>query len=87
VVTVVSGGKRLLCTGDAVLDPIQVSRPEWFAAFDLRPEQAVTTRRKLLAGAADEDMLPHGAHFPWPGLGHVVCQDHGFRWEPIHQTT
>jgi glyoxylase-like metal-dependent hydrolase (beta-lactamase superfamily II) len=59
--------------GDAVLHPIQVSRPEWYAAFDLRPEQAaVTTRRKLLARAADEDMLLHGAHFPWRGLGHVV---------------
>jgi glyoxylase-like metal-dependent hydrolase (beta-lactamase superfamily II) len=87
VVTVISDGERLLWSGDAVLHPIQVSRPEWYAAFDLRPEQAVTTRRKLLARAADEDMLLHGAHFPWPGLGHVVRQDQGFRWEPIHQTT
>jgi glyoxylase-like metal-dependent hydrolase (beta-lactamase superfamily II) len=86
VVTVVSDGERLLWTGDAVLHPIQVGRPEWYAAFDLLPEQAVTTRRELLARAADEDMLLHGAHFPWPGLGHVIRQDQGFRWEPIHQT-
>ena len=87
VITVMSDGEQLVWTGDAVIHPIQVSRPEWYAAFDLRPEQAVSTRRKLLARAADEDMLLHGAHFPWPGLGHVVRQDQGFRWEPIQQTT
>ena len=83
----ISDDERLLWSGNAVLHPIQVSRPEWYAAVDLRPEQAVTTRRKLLTRGADEDMLLHGAHFPWPGLGHVIRQDQGFRWEPIHQTT
>lgn len=83
VVTVISNGEKLLWTGDAVIHPIQISRPDWYAASDLRPDQAVATRRSLLARAADEQMLLHGAHFPWPGLGRAVPQDQGFRWVPI----
>ena len=83
VVTAVSDNERLLWAGDAMLHPIHISRPDWYAAFDLRPDEAVTTRRGLLARAADEKMLVHGAHFPWPGLGRVIRKDQGFLWEPI----
>jgi glyoxylase-like metal-dependent hydrolase (beta-lactamase superfamily II) len=83
VVTVASEGQRLLWCGDAVLHPVSVSHPEWYGAVDLRPEQAIATRRQLLAWAADEGMLLHGAHFPWPGLGRVGREDAGFGWEPI----
>ena len=44
-----------------------------------------TTRRHLLAWAAEEDMLLHGAHFPWPGLGRVHREETGFHWDPIDQ--
>jgi glyoxylase-like metal-dependent hydrolase (beta-lactamase superfamily II) len=83
VVTVASEGQRLLWSGDTFLHPVHISHPEWYAAFDLRPEQAITMRRQLLAWAADEDMLLHAAHLPWPGLGRVRRADAGFRWEPI----
>jgi glyoxylase-like metal-dependent hydrolase (beta-lactamase superfamily II) len=83
VVTIESEAERLLWSGDALLHPVNVSHPEWYAAFDLRPAQAITTRQRLLAWAADQDMLLHGAHFPWPGLGRVSRQGQGFRWEPV----
>jgi glyoxylase-like metal-dependent hydrolase (beta-lactamase superfamily II) len=83
VVTVMSDNQRLVWAGDAMLHPVQVSRPDWCAAFDLRPDQAVATRRELLTRAADEEMLLHGAHFPWPGLGRIIRKDQGFVWEPI----
>jgi glyoxylase-like metal-dependent hydrolase (beta-lactamase superfamily II) len=83
VVEVTSRGEQLMWTGDALLHPVTVSHPEWYGLVDLRPEQAVATRLLLLARAADQDMLVHAAHFPWPGLGHVRRQNSGFRWEPI----
>jgi glyoxylase-like metal-dependent hydrolase (beta-lactamase superfamily II) len=83
VVAVASEGQRLLWSGDTFLHPVHISHPEWYAAVDLRPEQAIATRRQLLAWAADEGMLLHAAHFPWPGLGRVRRVDTGFRWEPI----
>ena len=85
VVGVASEGDRLLWAGDALLHPVSVSHPEWYAAVDLRPEQAIATRRHLLAWAAEEDMLLHGAHFPWPGLGRVHREETGFHWDPIDQ--
>ena len=84
VVEVTSRGERLMWTGDALLRLVTVSHPEWYALVDLRPEQAVATRLRLLARAADQDMLVHAAHFPWPGLGRVRRQGSGFRWEPIN---
>jgi glyoxylase-like metal-dependent hydrolase (beta-lactamase superfamily II) len=83
VVAVASEGEQLLWTGDAMLHPVAMTRPEWYAAVDVAPDQAVATRRKLLADAADQGMLLHGAHFPWPGLGHIVSADTAFRWQPI----
>jgi len=83
VVAVASEGQQLLWSGDAFLHPVNISHPEWYAAFDWRPEQAIATRHRLLARAADEGMLLHAAHFPWPGLGRVRRTDAGFRWEPI----
>jgi glyoxylase-like metal-dependent hydrolase (beta-lactamase superfamily II) len=83
VVSVGSNGERLLWTGDMVVHPLTVTHPEWFAAVDLEPAQAVATRRKFLAQAADQNMLLHAAHFPWPGLGHVIRTDTAFRWQPI----
>jgi glyoxylase-like metal-dependent hydrolase (beta-lactamase superfamily II) len=83
VVAVASEGEQLLWIGDAVVHPVTIGHPDWCAAPDVLPEQAIATRRKLLAWAADENLLFHGAHFPWPGLGHVIRQDSGFRWQPI----
>jgi glyoxylase-like metal-dependent hydrolase (beta-lactamase superfamily II) len=83
VVAVESETQQLLWTRDALLHPLNISHPEWHSAVDLRPQQVVATRRHLLAWAADEDMLLHGAHFPWPGLGRVQHEGIGFRWKPI----
>jgi glyoxylase-like metal-dependent hydrolase (beta-lactamase superfamily II) len=85
VVAVASDGERLLWSGDALLHPMNVHHPEWCAAFDLQPDQAIATRGRLLSWAADEDLLLHGAHFPWPGLGRVRRADAGFRWQSLDQ--
>jgi glyoxylase-like metal-dependent hydrolase (beta-lactamase superfamily II) len=83
VLAVTSGGEQLLWCGDALIHPLNVGHPEWCAAFDLRPEQAIATRNRLLGWAADEKMLLHGAHFPWPGLGRVARSGQNFSWDPI----
>jgi glyoxylase-like metal-dependent hydrolase (beta-lactamase superfamily II) len=82
-VLVSSGSDQLLWSGDAILHPFHVCRPEWYSTFDLDPDKAVAIRRALLARAADEGMLLHGSHFPWPGLGHVARQNDRFLWEPV----
>jgi glyoxylase-like metal-dependent hydrolase (beta-lactamase superfamily II) len=78
-----SDGEALMSTGDAVADPfVSVERPDWQFLTDWDAETAVTTRRALLAQAADERMRVFGFHMPWPGFGHVARQGDAFRWIP-----
>ena len=78
-----SGGEQLLCISDAALHPLHLEQPEWCAAVDFAPEQVVTTRHRLLNWAAAEKALVLAFHFPFPGLGHVVQKEEGWRWQPI----
>jgi glyoxylase-like metal-dependent hydrolase (beta-lactamase superfamily II) len=78
-----SKGEQLLCISDVVLHPIHLEQPEWCATVDFAPEQVVTTRRRLLSRAAVEKALVIAFHFPFPGLGHVVQEGKGWRWQPV----
>ncbi len=83
VVFVESEGQRLLCTSDAILHPVHVEKPQWYAAVDTSPRQSVTTRQKLLASAEADKMLMLAFHFPFPGLGRIDSRKSGFRWQPL----
>jgi len=81
-----SGDEQLLCISDAVLHPIQLEQPEWYAAVDFAPEQVVSTRRGLLNRAVAEKALVLVFHFPFPGLGYVVTKGEGWLWQPTKTT-
>jgi glyoxylase-like metal-dependent hydrolase (beta-lactamase superfamily II) len=82
--SVASEGERLLHVSDAALHPLQLEHPEWTPAFDLLPEQASTSKRRIFDLAAEEDALVFAHHFsPFPNLGHVHDQEQGWRWQPI----
>ncbi len=82
-----SGGEQLLVVSDAAIHPIHVEQPDWYAAVDFAPEQAVTTRRQLLNRATSEKALVHAFHFPFPGLGHLVQKGEGWLWQPMEMTS
>jgi glyoxylase-like metal-dependent hydrolase (beta-lactamase superfamily II) len=77
-----SGGERLLSVGDTFYDRLQLSHPGWWTPFDLDPERSVLSRRNLLAWAADENLLVHAYHMPFPGLGWVKRHADAFDWSP-----
>jgi glyoxylase-like metal-dependent hydrolase (beta-lactamase superfamily II) len=78
-----SEGRRLLCIGDAAAHPIHLEHPDWYMAFDAAPEEALVTRRRLLARSAAEDSLVFGPHFPFPGIGHVIDRGGYWQWQPM----
>lgn len=78
-----SKGKRLLCISDALLHPIHVEHPDWYAVVDFAPKRVITTRHRLLNLAETEKTLMFAFHFPFPGLGHVVKKRERWRWQPI----
>jgi glyoxylase-like metal-dependent hydrolase (beta-lactamase superfamily II) len=63
-----SAGARVLLCGDAIHTPVQIVEPHWASAFCVDPVEAVRTRLKLLATAADDGLLLVPAHF----RGHPV---------------
>lgn len=78
-----SQDKQLLCISDAVLHPIHIEQPDWYAVLDFDPQQVVTTERRLLNRAATEKALVITFHFPFPSLGHVLQKEERWQWQPI----
>jgi hypothetical protein len=64
-----------------------MEHPEWYPSFDLQPELALATKRRILDRAAADKALVLAFHFAFPSLGHVVHQGKGWRWQPIERET
>jgi glyoxylase-like metal-dependent hydrolase (beta-lactamase superfamily II) len=77
-----SGDEKLFCLGDVCLHEGHMREPEWTAALDMVPPLAASTRRSILAQAADEDARVFFVHFPFPGVGRAIPSGSGWRWQP-----
>jgi glyoxylase-like metal-dependent hydrolase (beta-lactamase superfamily II) len=77
-----SQGERLLCVGDLFYDPLQLAHPAWSTPWDHDRARAIASRRRLLDWAADERLLVHAYHLPFPGLGRVRRAGSAYSWIP-----
>jgi glyoxylase-like metal-dependent hydrolase (beta-lactamase superfamily II) len=82
-VAISSDGEDLLCISDAAIHPIHVEQPSWHSVFDLAPELALASRRRLIDRAAVQKALVFAYHFPVPGLGQVTPKGEAWQWQPI----
>jgi glyoxylase-like metal-dependent hydrolase (beta-lactamase superfamily II) len=83
VVSFSSDDEQLLYVGDCVLHPLHLEHPDWLPVYDILPEEAAASRRRIFDYAADEQAWGIGQHFPpFPSLGHVVRRGAGWRWQP-----
>jgi glyoxylase-like metal-dependent hydrolase (beta-lactamase superfamily II) len=79
-----SKGKQLYYIGDAVLYPLHLEYPDWLPIYDIIPEKAEISKRKIFDLVADNDALVIGQHFvPFPSIGTVVRKENGWLWKPI----
>jgi len=83
---IASDGDRLLVLSDTILHPIHVEHPEWNTTYEMLPEQAIATRRRLLQRAAEQRTLVAAFHLPCPGIGRIVASDRGWHWRPVAPT-
>ena len=74
---------RVLHTGDAILNVVYIERPEWCASFELWPGEVMETRWRLLAMAAERDLVLAQCHFPPPGMGRVRVSEGAYSWVPV----
>ena len=87
VVSVSSDNERLLYIGDTVLYPLHLEHPDWIPIYDIMPEKAAASKRRIFDRAAEEKALVIGQHFPpFPSLGYVVKKGEGWQWQPIEIT-
>jgi glyoxylase-like metal-dependent hydrolase (beta-lactamase superfamily II) len=86
VVFVASGDERLLYIGDTATHPLHLEYPDWHSAYEVLPEEAAASKRRIFDLVAAEQALVVGAHFaPFPSLGTVVNEGEGWQWWPTLQ--
>lgn len=74
----------MLVWGDVVHSyGVQFADPSVAIEFDSNPEQAIRTRESVLESAVDDKHWVAGAHMPFPGIGHIVNDEDGYRWLPV----
>ncbi|MDB2549020.1 MBL fold metallo-hydrolase, partial [Paracoccaceae bacterium] len=78
-----SDNHELLIWGDVANHYVfSVEHPNSLVGFDDVKDEAVTSRNKVLNGAADSGVLVLGHHMPFPSLGHVQRIGDSFKWVP-----
>ncbi|HEY6992278.1 MAG TPA: MBL fold metallo-hydrolase [Xanthobacteraceae bacterium] len=78
-----SGKDGLLIWGDLVhLAAIQVRRPDTGLIYDVDPQAACATRRRMFDRVAADRLAVAGAHLDFPGFGTIVRRGAGFGFEP-----
>lgn len=74
----------LLIWGDVVHVPaFQIARPDWYFRFDVDPETAIATRRRVLDQVATEGWRVTGAHLPFPGFARIERGPAGLGYRPL----
>lgn len=87
-----SEGSQLIVAADVFFnEAFDLEHPDWQTGFDLDPQQAAETRRRLLNQVANERTMVLAYHMPFPALGYIRLQDNArvpanitrYEWEPI----
>ena len=79
---IASGKDSLLIWGDLVhLASIQIPRPDTGLVYDVDPQAACATRRRMFDRVAADKIKVGGAHLDFPGFGYIVRKANGFAFE------
>ena len=82
-IEIASGNAATMFVADITNNPlIFARRPEWQAMFDMDPEKAVATRRRLLDRAAADHLRLSFFHAPFPATGYVIKGERGYDYVP-----
>lgn len=79
-----SNNEPLIYTGDAFFHPVFAEHPDWVNVTDSIPDQAVASRKSLVARAANSSALVLSTHIPFPGIGRLKkIEAQLYRWTPV----
>lgn len=78
-----SAGQQLVIWSDTTNHPaLFVRNPGWHAVFDMDPNLAEATRRRMLDMVATDRLPVAGYHFPFPAVGHVARRGSDYEFVP-----
>lgn len=76
--------KKVLVIGDLLhAAALQFPAPQCNARYDVNPENAAESRRRLLDMAAEQNLPVAGMHLPKPSVGTVKKDGTGYVWTPV----
>lgn len=79
-----SGGQKFAYLADITNVPALFARsPDWAVMFDMDPEQARQSRRRIFDMVVRERMLAGGYHFPFPAFGRIEPRDSGYEFKAV----
>lgn len=81
---ITSGPTRLLMAADTTNHTsVFLRNPDWHVLFDMNPDEAAKTRRRVAEMAVSERMQVAFYHAPFPATGFIEKAGNGYRLEPV----
>ena len=79
-----SDGQSFAYVADITNVPSLFARaPDWAVLFDMNPEMARQTRRRIFDMLVREKMVAGGFHFPFPAFGTIEPAGNGYQFKPM----
>ena len=79
-----SNEERLYYAGDVVLNPLHIEYPNWIPVYDIVPDKAAITKKKIFDLFAHEKAWVIAQHFPpFPSLGLIEQKGNKWKWNPV----
>jgi glyoxylase-like metal-dependent hydrolase (beta-lactamase superfamily II) len=82
-IMVESNGENLFFVGDVVCHPLHIEHLDWYCGADAFHTLARETRINFAQMAVESGCLVLVYHFDFPGLGHVLQDGDGWKWQPL----
>jgi glyoxylase-like metal-dependent hydrolase (beta-lactamase superfamily II) len=84
VFNVTSDGQSFNYLADVTNVPSLFARnPDWAVVFDMDPDAARLTRRRVFESMVKDRALAGGFHFPFPAFGTMEAAGSGFQFKPV----
>jgi glyoxylase-like metal-dependent hydrolase (beta-lactamase superfamily II) len=79
-----SEGQSFAYVADITNVPSLFARaPDWAVLFDMNPEMARQSRRRIFDMLVKEKMMAGGFHFPFPAFGTIAPSGDGYQFNPV----
>jgi glyoxylase-like metal-dependent hydrolase (beta-lactamase superfamily II) len=80
---IASGKETMMYVADITNTPVLfATNPEWKVMFDMDPDRAITTRKRILDMAATDRIRLSFYHASFPATGYIGRQGSGYRFVP-----